>query len=144
MIDFNDKFRKKNFMGYLSIYISNVITFSSFHSGFPLSRIASPASMRMFHLPPTHSSLPWHSPTLGQRAFTGPTTSPPIDARQDHSLLHTWLDPWIPTWVLFDWWFNTWELWGGLVGWYCCYPMGLQTPSVSSVLSLTLLLRIPC
>ena len=39
------------------------------------------------HLP-TPTSLPRHSPTLEHRAFTGPRTSPPIDAGQGHPLLH--------------------------------------------------------
>ena len=43
----------------------------------PLNRIHSP-----FHLlinTSTPTSWPWHSPTLGQRAFTGPRASPPIE-----------------------------------------------------------------
>jgi hypothetical protein len=34
--------------------------------------------------PPTHPLLP----TLGHWPFTGPSTSPPIDAQQGHPLLH--------------------------------------------------------
>jgi hypothetical protein len=32
---------------------------------------------------PTPASWPWHSPTLGHRAFTGPRASPPLDDRED-------------------------------------------------------------
>jgi len=56
-------------------------------------------------IPPTHS-LPPHYPgifsTLGKRAFTGPRASP-IDARQCHPLLHMWLEPWVPPYVLTGW-----------------------------------------
>ena len=76
-------------------------------------------------LPPhpcTPLSPPSHSPTLGHQAFTGPRVSPPIDAQQGHPLL------------------SPWELW--LVD-IVVLPMGLQTPSTSSVLSLTPLLGTP-
>jgi hypothetical protein len=43
--------------------------------------------------PPTPASPPWHSPTLGHQAFTGPRASPPIDAQQDHPLCAT---IWVP------------------------------------------------
>jgi hypothetical protein len=54
---------------------------------------------------PTLTSLPWHSPTLGNRAFTGPTASPSTDARQCHPF------------VLFGWLFSPWELWEIGSGW---------------------------
>ena len=72
--------------------------------------------------PSTPNLPPWHAPTLGNWAFTGPRASP-IDARQCHPLLHMWLEPWVSPCVLCGWWFSPWELWGGrrdLVGWYCC------------------------
>lgn len=56
---------------------------------FPLEtgyRTPTPASMRVFPHPPT--SPPWHCPTLGHQAFTGPRASPPIDTWQGHPLLH--------------------------------------------------------
>jgi len=90
---------------------------------FPLQNptIPSPlsASMRVLPHSPTLSSLPWYSPTLGNEDFIGPRASPPIDARQCHSLLHRQLEPWVPPCVFFGWWFGPWELWGNLVGWYC-------------------------
>jgi hypothetical protein len=43
--------------------------------------------------PPTLASCPWHSPTLGLRAFTGPRDSPPIDDQLGHPLLHMQLEP---------------------------------------------------
>jgi hypothetical protein len=47
------------------------------------------------------------------------------------------LEPLVLPCVLFGWWFSPWELWGiwlvDIVG----PPMGLQTPSATSVLPLT-------
>jgi len=91
-----------------------------------------------FHTHPLPStSSPWHSPTLGHRAFMGPRTSPPIDAQQGHPLLHMQLEPWVPACILFGWWFSLWELWCvWLVDIVVVLPMGFQTSSVTSVLSL--------
>ena len=67
-----------------------------------------PASMKMVPHPPLiPTSLPWHSPTMGHQAFTGPRASPPIDAQQGHPLL---LESWVPPCVLLVWWFSPWEL----------------------------------
>jgi len=57
------------------------------------------------------TSLPWHSPTLWHQALAGPRTSIPIDARQCHTLLHMWLEPWVTPYVLFGLWISPWELW---------------------------------
>ena len=75
----------------------------------PYLILPSPGSMRVLPLPPipTPTSPPWHSPTLGNQAFTEPKVSPPIDDRQGHPLLHIQLEPC----VLFGWWFSPWELW---------------------------------
>ena len=55
-------------------------------------------------------------------------------------LLQIRLEPWFPPCVLFGWWFSSWEHWGiWLVD--IVLSMGLQTPSTSSVLSLTPPLR---
>ena len=86
--------------------------------------------------PPTPTSWPWHSPTLGHRAFTGPRASPPIDDRLGHPLLHMQLEPWVPPCVFFDWWFSPRELWGYWLVHIVVPPMGLQTPSAPWVLSL--------
>jgi hypothetical protein len=94
---------------------------------YPISPL--PASMRMFPHLPTPASPPWHFPTLGRQAFTGPRTSPPIDARQGHPLLHMWLEPWVPPCVLFGWWFSPWELWRVWLVNVVFLPMGLQTSS---------------
>jgi hypothetical protein len=96
-----------------------------------------PASMRVFPYPPTLASLPWHSPTLGHPAFPGPMASLPIDVQQGHPLLHMWLKEWVPPYVLFGSWFSPWELWRVWLVDIVVPPMGLQTPSVPSVLSLT-------
>jgi hypothetical protein len=47
------------------------------------------------------------------------------------------LDPWVPPCVLFGWWFSAWELWGVWLIDSVVPPMGLQTSSAPSVLSLT-------
>jgi hypothetical protein len=79
--------------------------------------------------PPTPTSPPWHSPTLGHWAFIGPRAAPPIDAQQGHPLLHMRLEPWVPPCVLLGWWFSPWELrGGGFVGWYCCSSYGVANP----------------
>jgi hypothetical protein len=84
--------------------------------------------------PPTPTSPPSHSPTLGRGAFLGPRASSPIDAGPGHPLLHIWLEPWVPPCVLFGWWFRPWKT--RLVD-IVVLPMGLQTSSAPSVLSLT-------
>ena len=63
-----------------------------------------------------------------ERPFAGPRASLPIDVQQSYPLLHMWLEPWVPPYVLFGWWFSPWKLWG--VCWVdiAVLPMGLQTP----------------
>jgi hypothetical protein len=52
------------------------------------------------------------------------------------------LEPWVPPYTFFGWWFSAWELWGfWLVG---ILPMGLQLLSAPSVLSLIPPLGSPC
>ena len=95
----------------------------------PASHFTSPCFLRVLPLLPTHS-LPHcpsiHSPTLGHRAFRGPRPSPPIDAIQDHPLLHMQLELWVPPCVLGG-------LVGGLVpgsswGYDCCFSNGVANP----------------
>jgi hypothetical protein len=64
---------------------------------------------------PTPASPPWHSFTLGYQTFTEPRASSLIYAQQGHPLLHTCLELWVTTCVLFSWWFSLWELYGS--GW---------------------------
>jgi hypothetical protein len=100
----------------------------------PISHPLSPAFMRVFPHPPTHSHLPpTHSSTVGHQTFTGPRASSPIDARQSHPLLHRWLEPWVPPCVLFGWRFSPWELWGVWLVDSVVLPMVWQTPSAPSV-----------
>ena len=81
-------------------------------SWFPLWKPPTPSLLPLLTKPPTPASWPWHSPTLGHWAFTGPRASPPIDDRLGHSLLHMQLEPWVPPRVLFGWWFRElWEYW---------------------------------
>ena len=103
-----------------------------------------PASMIELANPLTHSvSLPWHSPTLGHWAFTGPRASSHIDDQQVHPLLHMQLEPWIPLCVLFGLCSSPWELWGV---WMVdiILPMDMKTPPVPSVLPLTTPLGAQC
>jgi hypothetical protein len=92
--------------------------------------------------PLTPASLPWHSPTLGHQTTTGPRGSP-LPLMSDKVIL-CYISSWrhgSPPCVLCSWWFSPWKLggWGGgfrLVDMAVC-PMGLQTPSAPSFLSLT-------
>jgi hypothetical protein len=71
----------------LFVYIWNVTPFHRFPSTTP-----PPPS---YGLPPASLRVLPHPPTLTSQhpAFTGPRSSPPIDAWQGHSLLHMWLEP---------------------------------------------------
>jgi hypothetical protein len=74
--------------------------------------------------------------TLGHRTFSGPRASPPIDDQPGHPLLYMQLEPGVPPWVFFDWWFNLGELWGYWLVHFVVPLMGLQNPSDPWVLSL--------
>jgi hypothetical protein len=80
------------------------------------------------HLP-TPPSLPWHSSTLGHRAFIGPRASLPIDAQQGHPLLHMQLEPWVPPCVLFGLLFDPSEL-REILADIVVFHIVLQSPSV--------------
>ena len=59
----------------------------------PYPILPPPASMRVLSHPHNHpTSPPWHCPTLGHQAFTGPRASPPIDVTQGHPLLNMQLE----------------------------------------------------
>jgi hypothetical protein len=141
----------KNFYGFSLIYLfifnlfifqvlSPYPVFSLLETPYPIPR--PPASMRVF-LHPTHPPTPTSSPSISLHwgiywAFIGPRTSPPIDTWQGRPLLHMQLEPWVPSCVLLVWWLSPWEL-GGRGFWLVnivVLPMGLQTPSALSVLSL--------
>jgi hypothetical protein len=98
-------------------------------------KISYPLPLPMLPNPPTPIPGPG-SPILGQRTFTGPRATPPIDDWLGHPLLHMQLEPQVPPCVLFDWWFSPKELWGYWLVHIAVPPMGLQTPSVPCVLSL--------
>jgi hypothetical protein len=78
-------------------------------SQFPLQKSPIPSSLSLSH-PPTPASPTSNFPTLGRQALTGPRASPPTDNLQSHPLLHMRLEPWVPLWVLFGWWFSPLEL----------------------------------
>jgi hypothetical protein len=114
---------------------------------FPLETLylllLTPASVSVLR-PPTPAFLPSNSPTLEHRAFTGPRAFSPIDAQQDHPLLHMRQEQWVPPCVLFGWWFSPRELWEIWLVDIVVLPMGLQTPSAPSVLFLTCPLGSSC
>jgi hypothetical protein len=99
----------------------------------PIVSPVTPAS-KIMPLPqsPTPTSLPYHSPTLGHWASTGPKGSPPIDAGKDHPLLCMQLEPWVAPCVLFGWWFSPWELWEVWLVNIVVISVRLQTPSCPS------------
>jgi hypothetical protein len=81
--------------------------------------------------PPTHSCLTSPaSSMLGHQTSTGPRTSHLIDVRQDHPLLHMYLEPWIHPCTLLGWWSSPWMHWvvqpADIV-----FPMWLQPPSTT-------------
>ena len=90
---------------------------SPLHLPYPIP-LSLPSMRVLPSLPPSWPGIPLHWGI--HWAFTGPRASPPIDAWQGHPLLHMQLEPWIPPFVLFGWWFSPWEVWGCVVGWYCC------------------------
>ena len=59
----------------------------------PLKNHLPPRTFPLITNPPTPTFWPWHSPTLGRRAFTGPRVSTPIDDQLGHPLLHMQLEP---------------------------------------------------
>jgi len=78
---------------------------------------------------PTSTSPPWHSPTLGNWAFTGQKASPFTNARKYHPQLHMQLRPWV---------LHVYSLVGSLVSgcsgagdlvvWYCYSSYGVTNP----------------
>jgi hypothetical protein len=101
---------------------------------FPLH---TPHSITLFAFTHSRFTLLWYRSTLGHQASTGPRASPATYARWSHPLLHIELEPCISPYKLFD--RSPWMLF--MVQWVdIVLPMGLQSPSVLSVLSLTLLM----
>jgi hypothetical protein len=105
------------------------------------TRLSTPPCLYVTHLLHTPTSLFWHSSTLWCLVFTGPSTSPPIDAPYKAILCYICVCSYVSL--------HLYSLGGGLVlgrpgGRICIWLvgiivlfMGLQTPSASSVLSLT-------
>jgi hypothetical protein len=94
--------------------------------------------------PPTPASCPWHSLILGHRSFIEQRASPPIDDQLGCPLLHMKLEPLVPPFTLFGWWFSPWELSGYWLVHIVVPPMRLQFHSAPWVLSLSPLLGILC
>ena len=104
----------------------------------PLLSFSLPLLLRRGVPSPTHSLLP---PCPGIRLYWGIEPSqdqgPPIDARQCRPLYIFGWSHGFPPCVLFGWWLSLWELWGVWLVDFVVLPMGLETPSAPSVLSLT-------
>jgi hypothetical protein len=105
-------------------------------SWFPLRKSPICFPLPLLSNAPTPTSWPWHSHTLGHTAFTGLRAFSPIDDQLGHPLLHIHLEPQVPPYVFFDWWFSPKELWGYWLVHIVVPPRGLQTPSVPWVLYL--------
>ena len=105
-------------------------------SYFPPQKDPYPLPLHLLPNLPTPTSWPRHAPILGNRTFTGPRTSPPIDDQLSHPMIHMQLEPWVPQCIFFDWWFSA----RGLRGYWLVYivvpPRGLLTPSTPWVLFL--------
>jgi hypothetical protein len=103
----------------------------------PYSIPPPPAFMRVFTNPPTQSCYPTLAfPYTGASCIhrTKGLSSHWCPTRQSSATYVA--GPWVLPSVLFGWWFSSWELWGiWLVD--IVLPMGLQTPSAPSDLSLT-------
>jgi hypothetical protein len=121
------------FFDILFIYISHLIPFLGFPTANPLSHVPSPCFYEGSPYPP------WHSPTLGHLVFTGPRTSllPLMQTVTSSATYATGAMGLVLPCVLFDWWSSPWELCEVWLIDIVVLPMGLQTPSAPSVLSLT-------
>jgi hypothetical protein len=128
--------------GYFLYLYFKCYPLSRFHLQNPLFHPRSPY-LSTTH-PPTPAFLTWYSSTLGHQTLSGPRTSPPSYAQQGHPLPDMRVDSWVPSCVLFGWWPSSWELRGVWLIDTVAPPMGLQTPSAPSVLSLTPLLGTLC
>jgi hypothetical protein len=91
------------------------------------------ACMRVLLHPPTlsHPTAP-ASPDAGGSNLPGTKGLPSLAVRQDHSLLHMYLELWISPGTLLHWWSSLWE--HCVVRPACVVlPMGLDSPSASPV-----------
>ena len=117
-------------------YFLLVILFTYILNVIPCSWFSPQKNPTSYHLPclhegaplsPTPALPPYHSPTLGQPAFTRPRASPLIDARQGHPLLPIQLESWVPS--MYTLWLGVpLSSMGVLVGWYCCSSHGVANP----------------
>jgi hypothetical protein len=103
----------------------------------PSHLLSHPSALPLWGCSPTHLSAPttllWHPPILRHQNSTGPRASPPNDFRQDHPLLHMYLEPWILPCTLVGWWSSPWEIWVAQPA-NIVFPMKLQCASTPPVL----------
>ena len=124
-------------LGIFFIDISNVISFPTHPLETHYAIQPPPTSMMVFTDSDTHSCLPALAfPYTGGSSLHWSKGPPPIEALQDHPLLHMQLEPGVTPRVHFGYWFSPWELWEGfLLVNIVVLPIGLQTPSTPSFLS---------
>ena len=124
----------------LFIYISNVISFPSFHSSKPLSHPPSPCYEGA--QTPAHPLLPPCPGILLHWGMESSQNQGPLLPLLSNKAIFCYICGWSPGTL------HVYSLInglvpgspGGLVGWYCCSSYGLQTLSAPSFLSLTCLL----
>ena len=117
------------FIRYFLYYISNVMPFPSFPSGYPLFFPSYPYFS-------THP-LPISSPGIHYTGAQNLHRTKGLSSHWlDYPLLHIQLEPWIPPCVFFGWGFSPRNFWGYWLVHIVVRPMGLQTPSAPCILSL--------
>jgi hypothetical protein len=111
--------------------MSNVIPFTYFPSGSPLSHSSSPLLlMRVVPHPSTHPLSPLAFPHAGASSLHRTKGLSSHWWSQGHPLLCMRVEPWVPPCVLLGWCFRPWKLW--LVD-IVVLPMGLQILSAPSI-----------
>jgi hypothetical protein len=85
---------------------------------------------------PSHLLLPlWGcSPTHSRLTALAPPYAEASSLHRTKGLPFHWcqIRPWVSPCVFFGWQFSPWELWGVLVGWYCCSSYGAANPFSNS------------
>ena len=98
------------------IYISNVIPLPSFPSTCKSPIPPPPPGCYEGIPPPTHPLLP-HHPSIPLHIKPPQDQGAALPLMPDKAILcYIYMEPWVPTCVLFSWWFSPWKLWGNLVG----------------------------
>ena len=119
---------KRFFIRYFLFLSVKCYAFSLFPFWKPLSPSPSPCiPTHPFPIPYIGIPLHWVSSILRTKGLFS------HDGQQGHPLLHMQLEPWVPPFVFFGWWFNPWELWEYCLVHSVLKSMGLQSPLVLSL-----------